>query len=180
VLRKLVDDPTLEGITHVLVDEVHERQWQIDVLLISLRTLLSGSRPDLKVVLVSLFDEMMIPGTAAPLPLTATNASILSRQMSATLDAELFCSYFGGAPFVAVPGRTFPVVSYYLEDLLEETGHVIEEGSYCARRDVERKRESSTLWVTTRGGEKRRETHCLGRQPELCCDYEGYSLSTQR
>ncbi len=53
ILRRLIEDPLLNGVSHVVVDEVHERQWQIDVLLISLRTLLQGRRPDLKVVLVS-------------------------------------------------------------------------------------------------------------------------------
>jgi HrpA-like RNA helicase len=54
VLRRLQDDPLLEGVTHVLVDEVHERQWQIDFLLIALRQLIHTTRKDLKVILVSL------------------------------------------------------------------------------------------------------------------------------
>jgi hypothetical protein len=29
ILRRLQDDPTLQGITHVVVDEVHERQYQV-------------------------------------------------------------------------------------------------------------------------------------------------------
>lgn len=54
VLRRLQDDPNLEGVTHVIVDEVHERQWEIDFLLIVLRKLLSTTRStDLKVILVS-------------------------------------------------------------------------------------------------------------------------------
>jgi ATP-dependent RNA helicase DHX29 len=56
VLRRLQDDPLLEGVTHVLVDEVHERQWQIDFLLIALRQLMYTTRKDLKIVLVSLND----------------------------------------------------------------------------------------------------------------------------
>ena len=35
--------------------------------------------------------------------------------MSATLDAALFHDYFGGAPSVKFPGRTFPVVELHLE-----------------------------------------------------------------
>jgi HrpA-like RNA helicase len=53
ILRRLIEDPILNGVSHVVVDEVHERQWQIDVLLMSLKTLMQGRRPDLKVVLVS-------------------------------------------------------------------------------------------------------------------------------
>ena len=39
--------------------------------------------------------------------------------MSATLDAKLFCGFFGNAPLVSVPGRTFPVSSFHLEDLMD-------------------------------------------------------------
>jgi HrpA-like RNA helicase len=53
VLRRLQEDPSLTGITTVVVDEVHERSWQIDFLLIALRRMLQTTRPDLKVVLVS-------------------------------------------------------------------------------------------------------------------------------
>ena len=52
VLRRLQEDPNLDGVTHVLVDEVHERQWQIDFLLIALRRLIHTTRKDLKVILV--------------------------------------------------------------------------------------------------------------------------------
>ena len=52
VLRRLQEDPLLSGVTTVVVDEVHERSWQIDFLLIALRRLLDSSRPDLKVILV--------------------------------------------------------------------------------------------------------------------------------
>lgn len=53
ILRRLQDDRDLKSITHVIVDEVHERQVQTDVLLIALRQLLRTTRRDLKVILVS-------------------------------------------------------------------------------------------------------------------------------
>ena len=77
--------------------------------------------------------------------------------MSATLDTMLFRSFFGNATIIHVPGRTFPVNTYYLEDLLQITGHRIEEDSVCARRNIS-DRTSVSLWVTTRNGEKRKET----------------------
>ncbi|KAG9148440.1 hypothetical protein Leryth_016921 [Lithospermum erythrorhizon] len=43
--------------------------------------------------------------------------------MSATLNAELFSSYFGAAPMIHIPGFTFPVRSYFLENILEATGY---------------------------------------------------------
>ncbi|KAJ8437201.1 hypothetical protein Cgig2_007551 [Carnegiea gigantea] len=73
LLRRLLVDRTLKGITHVIVDEIHERGMNEDFLLIVLKELLP-LRPELKLIL-----------------------------MSATLDAELFSSYFGGAPVVHIP-----------------------------------------------------------------------------
>lgn len=72
--------------------------------------------------------------------------------------------------------------NYYLEDLLDATGHVIEEGSRCAlqkRRDGE----SGSLWVTTKGGEKRKEMYSLEEDAyiaEVSDDYVGYKMSTRR
>lgn len=60
VLRRLVDDPLLKGISHVIVDEVHERQWQVDILLVTLRKLLTGPRQDLKVILVSKYKKVCV------------------------------------------------------------------------------------------------------------------------
>jgi HrpA-like RNA helicase len=77
--------------------------------------------------------------------------------MSATLDSALFSNFFNNAPVIKVPGRTFPVSDYFLEDLLEATGHVIEEGSQYAIKKPWHRNENASLWVTTKGGEKRRE-----------------------
>jgi HrpA-like RNA helicase len=153
VLRRLQDDPNLEGVTHVLVDEVHERQQQTDVLLIILRQLLNTTRRDIKVIL-----------------------------MSATLDSELFCSFFNGAPLISVPGRTFPVQNYFLEDILEATNHVIEEGSRYAKFECSYT-EQTSLHVTQRGGSKRKEMVDLTSSTnpvEVSSLYESYSMSTRR
>ena len=53
--------------------------------------------------------------------------------MSATLDADLFHRYFGGAPSVKFPGRTFPVAELYLEHALELTQHQVKRGADWAR-----------------------------------------------
>jgi HrpA-like RNA helicase len=66
-------------VSHVIVDEVHERGVLADFLLIILRDLLP-LRPDIRVVL-----------------------------MSATVDADVFSSYFVGCPVLTIPGFTFPV-----------------------------------------------------------------------
>jgi len=93
VMRMLEGSNDLQEITHLVLDEVHERSIDSDFLLIVLKKLLKR-RKDLKVVL-----------------------------MSATVDAEKFSSYLGGAPVLTVPGRTFPVQVAYLEDAVELTGY---------------------------------------------------------
>ncbi|KAK5990962.1 putative helicase C15C4.05 [Cladobotryum mycophilum] len=93
VMRMLEGSNDLQEVTHLVLDEVHERSIDSDFLLIILKRLLKR-RPDLKVVL-----------------------------MSATVDAERFSAYLGGAPILNVPGRTFPVEVRYLEDAIELTGY---------------------------------------------------------
>lgn len=97
VMRMLEGSNELKEITHLVLDEVHERSIDSDFLLIVLKKLLV-KRKDLKVVL-----------------------------MSATVDAERFSKYFGGAKVLNVPGRTFPVKVNYLEDAVELTGHTIDK-----------------------------------------------------
>nr|XP_011464073.1 PREDICTED: ATP-dependent RNA helicase DHX36 isoform X1 [Fragaria vesca subsp. vesca] len=92
LLRRLLVDGSLKGVTHVIVDEIHERGMNEDFLLIVLKDLLPR-RPELRLIL-----------------------------MSATLDAELFSSYFGRAQIIHVPGFTYPVRTHFLEDVLESTG----------------------------------------------------------
>ena len=38
--------------------------------------------------------------------------------MSATINASSFSQYFGNCPVLVIPGRTHPVQTYYLEDIL--------------------------------------------------------------
>lgn len=78
----------ISDITHIIVDEIHERDRYSDFMLAILRDLLP-SYPNLRLVL-----------------------------MSATLDAERFSKYFGGCPVIRVPGFTYPVKTFYLEDVL--------------------------------------------------------------
>uniref|UniRef100_A0A0D2XNM0 Uncharacterized protein n=1 Tax=Fusarium oxysporum (strain Fo5176) TaxID=660025 RepID=A0A0D2XNM0_FUSOF len=93
VMRMLEGSNDLQEVTHLVLDEVHERSIDSDFLLIVLKKLLIR-RKDLKVVL-----------------------------MSATVDADRFSAYLGGAPVLNVPGRTFPVQVRYLEDAVELTGY---------------------------------------------------------
>ncbi|KAG0306433.1 hypothetical protein BGZ98_002398 [Dissophora globulifera] len=92
-------DP-LRGVSHIVVDEVHERDIDTDFLLVLLRQMQRERRakglPVIKLIL-----------------------------MSATIDTGLFASYFGEGfpdgqcPSISVPGRTFPVKQHFLNDLLD-------------------------------------------------------------
>ena len=64
LLRRLQADPDLAAVSHIFVDETHERDVNTDFLLIILRDLLNRRR-DLKLIL-----------------------------MSATMTTDLFASYF--------------------------------------------------------------------------------------
>ncbi|CAE7770306.1 unnamed protein product [Symbiodinium sp. CCMP2592] len=107
LLRRLENDELLRNVTHVIVDECHERDLDTDFLLIVLRDLLP-KRPNLRIVL-----------------------------MSATINAQIFKDYFPGSQSISIPGRTFPVTSYYLEHALMHTNFVIEPDSEYCRKDVE-------------------------------------------
>ena len=77
-------DRLLRAYDTLIIDEAHERSLNIDFLLGIVQGILPR-RPDLKVVI-----------------------------SSATLDAERFADFFGGAPVLRVPGRLHPIDLRYL------------------------------------------------------------------
>ena len=92
LLRQLQNESALDCITHILIDECHERSLDSDILLGLLRQVKS-SYPNLKIIL-----------------------------MSATIDAERMAAYWGKhTPTIDIPGRTFPVTDYTLEDVFALT-----------------------------------------------------------
>ncbi|XP_045773576.1 putative ATP-dependent RNA helicase DHX57 isoform X1 [Maniola jurtina] len=104
LLRRLEYDPQLQSITHILVDEVHERSEESDFLLLILKDLIKV-RKDLTIVL-----------------------------MSATMNADLFSGYFNKVPVIEIPGRTFPVEQLFLDDVMDITNYVLEENGPYARK----------------------------------------------
>uniref|UniRef100_A0A8C5ETV0 3'-5' RNA helicase YTHDC2-like n=1 Tax=Gouania willdenowi TaxID=441366 RepID=A0A8C5ETV0_GOUWI len=88
-LRTLMNgDASLTTITHVIMDEVHERDGLSDLLLTKMRDILHQF-PTLKLVLTS-----------------------------AALDTELFIRYFGSCPLFYIKRRLFEVREFFLEDVL--------------------------------------------------------------
>ncbi|RAL43949.1 hypothetical protein DM860_014086 [Cuscuta australis] len=79
LLQQYMSDNYLSKISCILVDEVHERSLNTDLLLALLRNLLQ-LRPDMRLII-----------------------------MSATADANQLANYFFGCGIIHVAGRTFPV-----------------------------------------------------------------------
>ncbi|KAK7491702.1 hypothetical protein BaRGS_00016958 [Batillaria attramentaria] len=110
----------LSTVTHVIVDEVHERDRFSDFLLTCLKEALPRFK-HLKVIL-----------------------------MSAALNVQLFASYFGNCPVVMVPGTLFNVDEYFLEDVLKWTGYSnkVMEKLKREKQNASRQQEKLSEWCT--------------------------------
>ncbi|MGD0462851.1 MAG: ATP-dependent helicase C-terminal domain-containing protein [Tepidisphaeraceae bacterium] len=111
--RQMLDDPFLEGVGAVVLDEFHERSLHVDLAIAMLREMQQTVRPDLLLIV-----------------------------MSATLEAETAARFLGGCPVVRVPGRTFAVEIEYRAHgeaaLAERVAAAVEEvtGRANSRGDV--------------------------------------------
>jgi ATP-dependent helicase HrpB len=85
LVRRLLTDPELAGVAAVVLDEFHERHLATDLALALLRQLQRGSRPDLRLLV-----------------------------MSATLEADPVREFLGACPLVRSEGRVHPVALEHL------------------------------------------------------------------
>lgn len=86
----MASDPLLSAVSHVVVDEVHERTMQGDFLMALLRGIICQRRQAMAAAAADVSrDGSSSPAVAAPLKVVL---------MSATLDASLYCQYYGGCP----------------------------------------------------------------------------------
>lgn len=86
LLRRILHDPKLTGVTAVIFDEFHERHLYGDISLARVLDLQDSDRPDLKAIV-----------------------------MSATIDGEVLSSYLAPCETVESEGRVFPVEIDYLQ-----------------------------------------------------------------
>ncbi|XP_076014539.1 ATP-dependent RNA helicase dhx29 [Genypterus blacodes] len=152
LLRKLQHDKHLSSLTHIIVDEVHERSVQSDFLLTILKDVVMR-RSDLQLVL-----------------------------MSATVDCHKFSNYFNRCPVINIPGRTFPVEVYHLEDIVEQTGYVLEKDSeYCQK--ILEDEEEVNVSVTLTGGKTLQHQEIIVRESsgwDLGPDLDHFSSRTRQ
>jgi len=96
LLQKMIKNKNMNEYTHVILDEVHERDQDVDLAMLIVKKFLTSVSKHVKVIL-----------------------------MSATMDCSLYSKYFSiivrnqleGAPVVSVEGRMFNVAEYYLDHL---------------------------------------------------------------
>jgi HrpA-like RNA helicase len=134
LLRQLQhgSDEILDTTSHIIIDEVHERDLQTDFLLTILKQTLDSRRKAQK-----------------PVPKLVL--------MSATVDPALFSEYLEIAgdhgenmpcPWLEVPGRTFPVMEIFLDDLKEQLvkSHSKAELDFLTDRETSKYEEAERLF----------------------------------
>ncbi|XP_055647498.1 ATP-dependent RNA helicase DHX29 isoform X2 [Falco peregrinus] len=153
LLRKLQEDGHLSSISHVIVDEVHERSVQSDFLLVILKEILH-KRSDLHLIL-----------------------------MSATVDSEKFSSYFSHCPILRISGRSYPVEIFHVEDVIEATGYVLEKDSEYCQKFLEEEEEVTVNVTSKGGGTMKYQEYVpiqSGSSKNLAPYYGNYSSRTQQ
>ena len=85
--RRLIDDPSLEGVVMIIFDEFHERSLQADLALALSLDIQRSLREDLKLLV-----------------------------MSATVETAPIAALLGGAPVITAIGETFPVTEHFLPE----------------------------------------------------------------
>jgi len=134
LLRKFQSNPNLEEFTHIIIDEIHERDKHTEFLMIALRELLN-KRKDLHVILMSATiqtNELMtywsgVGHFSDHSEMNGEDAGAVQQQEDYYKPAE-----------INIPGRTFPVQEFFLEDVLKMTKFMNNKRMGSGRDDNDR------------------------------------------
>ncbi|CAG8947934.1 unnamed protein product [Penicillium salamii] len=112
LMNMLKDDSFLDKFTHIILDEVHTREVQLDIAMMVLKRRIMQRK--------KISREAHVPRVTL---------------MSATVSLDLFAKYFSTtgvgnqeeypAPHITIPGRSFAVKRHYLEELLQNFTHTL-------------------------------------------------------
>ena len=138
LLRTLMgsEESQVAHITHIIMDEIHERNKISDFLLIELRALLV-KHSHLRLVLMS----------------------------SSVSAAEEYQAYFfGKCPLLDIPSRVHPVEEFFLEDVLEKTRYSTDRMKKLERSQSSNAAYSVKEELAGNGAEKQRRKVRGGRR----------------
>jgi ATP-dependent helicase HrpB len=154
--RKLAQDPELQGVEYVILDEFHERSLHVDLALGLLRELQELGSP-LKLVV-----------------------------MSATLDSPKISQYLSEAPILEVPGKLFPLeIKYQKNSQLLQTSPAFFENLVAHVKEAERSTSEDILVFLPGVGEidrafRQLETWAQEKQIDLVPLHGSLALEAQR
>ncbi|MGZ3802791.1 MAG: ATP-dependent helicase HrpB [Pseudobdellovibrionaceae bacterium] len=154
--RKLAQDPELQGVEYVILDEFHERSLHVDLALGLLR-------------------ELQELGSSLKLVV-----------MSATLDSPKIAQYLGEAPILEVPGKLFPLeIKYQKSSQLLQTSPQFFENLLAHIKEAERNTAQDILVFLPGVGEIERasrqlETWAQEKQIDLVPLHGSLPLEAQR
>lgn len=153
LIRMLQQDPMLEDVSLIILDEFHERSLQADLALTLLLDVQNGLRDDLKLLI-----------------------------MSATLDNQKLQQFLPQAPVINAEGRSFPVERHY-QSLPPTSGSFEEKVASCIRQILKQHNGSMLIFLPGVAEIKRvyeALLETLSADIDLCPLYGALSLAEQQ
>lgn len=142
LVNQYLTNQTLSDINVIVIDEAHERKIQTDLILLALKTiLLSKTRPDLRVII-----------------------------MSATIDTQKYLDYFNNVSnqLIHISGiPNYPIVTQFLT---KPTTHFIQTGYQILTNILQTDTVNAILFFVTTGNEARQVCQMIGQShPGIYC-----------
>ncbi|HWB05043.1 MAG TPA: ATP-dependent helicase HrpB [Verrucomicrobiales bacterium] len=135
LLRRMMDDPHLRGVTAVIFDEFHERHLYGDITLARAMDVQESTRPDLAILV-----------------------------MSATLQTAALNAYLKSATHLVSEGRTFPVTIRYAPQRGNVRGEIWDHAARVCGDAMAGQREGHALVFMPGGYEIRKTLDALSRE----------------